>query len=128
MTKVKTNTGSMEERPNPNAVVSFNFEDGASVGTIYQGALTVHDVEAEYMSTSTLGTVCSADAIEAKRKENELIAEVDALKERLQKQTMEDQTNTGNPTLNGKNPGYLSGNGTETPVTPDNSNQDAGSG
>ena len=74
MTKVKSITGSMEERPNPNAIVLFKFEDVASVGTIHQGDPIVHGIDAEEISTSTLGTMRLADAIESMRKQNELIA------------------------------------------------------
>ena len=79
MTKVQTTAGGMEERPNPNAIVLFNFEDGASLGTIHQGAPIMHDVDAEDMSTSTIGTMRWVEAIEHQRKENELKAQVTAL-------------------------------------------------
>ena len=126
MTKVKTNTGNMEERPNKNAVVSFNFEDGASVGTIHQGTPTEQGAEVDNMSTSTLGTMRSAADIESKRKENELLAEVAALKERLKLHTVEDQPDLEIPNLDEEKTGDPSGNGIENPVTPDKQNQEAG--
>ena len=126
MTKVKTNTGNMEERPNKNAVVSFNFEDGASVGTIHQGAPTEQGAEVDNMSTSTLGTMRSAADIESKRKENELLAEVAALKERLKLHTVEDQPDLDIPNLDEEKTGDPSGNGIENPVTPDKQIREAG--
>ena len=68
----------------------------------------------------------SAADIESKRKENELIAEVAALKERLKMHTVEDQPNLEIPNLEEEKTGDPSGNGIENPVTPDKQNQEAG--
>ena len=127
MTAVSNNSGSMEDRPNPNAVVSFNFDDGASFGTIHHGSTAVHNVDAEERSPSTPSTMRSAEAIERKRKENELLAQVAALKEQLERQSVEQPIDNEDPKKDGENTGDQSGDGRGTPAAPDE-NQEAGEG
>ena len=127
MTAVSTNSGNVEDRPNLNALVSFNFDDGASVGTIHQGATAAHHADAEERSPSQPSTMRSTEAIERKRKENELLAQVAALKEQLERQSVEQTTDNDNPKKDGEKTGDQSGDGTGTPAPPDE-NQEAGEG
>ena len=115
----------LEERPTSNAVVSFNFEDGASVGTIHQGTTPAPSNDEDEQPAPTLPTHRPTDEIERRRTENELIAQVAALKRQLERHTVQQSLPSDLASENSESDTDTPSDQPTTPASP-GANQEAG--
>ena len=115
----------LEERPTSNAVVSFNFEDGASVGTIHQGTTPAPSDDEDEQPAPNLPTQRPTDEIKRRRTENELIAQVAALKRQLERHTVQQSLPSDPASENSESDTDTPSDQPTTPASP-GANQEAG--